>query len=81
MNSPETLSAVSSMRLLAAGDRLAEGLANIRRMLYGLGLPDPRQAWLAQKAIEEAVDAQRNWNDERQKAANNDYASTANITK
>jgi hypothetical protein len=57
-----------AQEVLNAGDRLAEGLAKIRRMLYGLCLTDPRQAWLAQKAIDEAVDAQREWNEARKNA-------------
>jgi hypothetical protein len=55
---------------LAAGEKLADGIDAIRGMLYGLAL-DARQAVIAQKAIDEAVDARRenantNRNDDRQ---------------
>lgn len=49
--------------LLAAGDRLSQGLRNIRYVLYGLSLDDIRQATVIQKAINEAVDAQRGWDE------------------
>jgi hypothetical protein len=47
-----------SKELLDCGNRLADAVGNIRRMLYGLSL-DLRQAQIAQRAIDEAVACER----------------------
>lgn len=51
-------------KLLDAGDNLCAALNRIRMMLYGLAL-DMRQAGIAQRAIDEAVDAERKWRESR----------------
>lgn len=52
--------------IIKAGNRLAAAADAIRYMLYGLAL-DARQACIAQKAIDEAVDAVREWRENRER--------------
>ena len=55
---------VGSTEWMDAGEKLCKGLDAIRHMLYGLAL-DARQACIAQKAIDEAVDARREWDEKK----------------
>src|SRR5260370_424948 len=60
---PEPASSKTQVALFAtsaSGERLSKAVDAMRYMLYGLAL-DARQAVIAQQAIDEAVDAVREW--------------------
>jgi uncharacterized protein YgfB (UPF0149 family) len=61
------------MNIADRGDKLAQSVDHIRYMLYGLSL-DARQAQIAQKAIDEAIDSVRSWRECRQ-----DESSKTNV--